>query len=148
MKNEKWIIPTALTLGAIMLCLAVWGAFASVDRLFPMADPIQCPAAEEVVSVSLSEEEGASAMLEGEDIPALLEKLQDVQPTRQMSVNDFPAVREYFTIEFTTKQRMYHYFVYTENGYVYVEHPYNGIYKADEALPAWLDRLLQERIGA
>ncbi len=51
-----------------------------------------------------------------------------------MSVQDHPGLSEYYSIEIKTDSRSYCYFIYEENGVIYVEIPYEGIYIAAEIL--------------
>jgi hypothetical protein len=49
-----------------------------------------------------------------------------------MSVYDYPTAKTYYTIEVDMVARQYRYFLYAENSQVYVELPYEGIYKANQ----------------
>ena len=131
MKNEKWIIPTAVTIIVIVLCLAAAGSYAVYDYIFPMADPISCPAEAEILSISLGQNGGTPVAVEISNGGARLETMQKAQPTRIMCIQDYPAAESYYTLEMNIEERFYRYFIYEENAQVYIEHPYVGIYKAD-----------------
>ena len=46
-----------------------------------------------------------------------------------VSVNDFPSAEFYYQIVAATSDKEYCYFVYQEDGQVYLEIPYSGVYK-------------------
>lgn len=48
-----------------------------------------------------------------------------------MSVNDYPSVRPYYVVEIESVDRYFRYMIYEENGKVYVELPYEGVYVVD-----------------
>ena len=64
----------------------------------------------------------------------ILQNIRNAEPTRKMSVNDYPVVDPYYSIEIETLERSYQYFVYSENSKVYIEIPYEGIYEANQRL--------------
>ena len=45
-----------------------------------------------------------------------------------------PSVRSYYEFVLKTEERSYSYFVYLEDGQVYLEMPYTGIYRSDSEL--------------
>ena len=77
-------------------------------------------------------QEAGVNLIETTDIDKILKNIIDAQPTREMSVNDYPATKAYYTIEIDTVARQYRYFLYAENSQVYVELPYEGIYKTNQ----------------
>ena len=111
-----------------LLCLACIGGYASYDSMFPMAEPAECPEADDVVSASAFQNEGPPVALETDDLEKLLQGIGSAEPTRRLSVNDYPAAEAYCTVELETRERLCRYFIYTEGSQLYVEIPSEGIY--------------------
>ena len=142
MKKEKWLIPTVVVITATLLVFAVMGASAVYDHFFPMANPIVCPDEEDIASISLTHSSDPSAVIDVSDFGYILRSIHGAQPTRNWSVNDYPTTENYYTIEINTsawQDRYFRYFVYTENSQVYLESPYEGVYKADQQLLDFLE---------
>ena len=116
----------------VLLCLAVVGGYCVMDHVFPKADPISCPDKERIVSVALSQKDDTSALLAVSEYEWILQGIREAEPTRIMSVNDYPAVKEYYVIDIVSTTRSYRYFIYMDDFQVYVELPYEGIYKANQ----------------
>lgn len=129
--KKAWMI---IIIAFALVGLIVWGTYAIFDNLFPMADPIRYPSAsnlpykESISSISLAQNNGASVMVESDDIGTVLQNIANAQPTRIMSVNDYPAAKTYYTITVETPARKYWYFIYEEDSQVYIEVPYEGVY--------------------
>lgn len=137
MKKEKWLVPTVVAVTAALLVFAVMGASAVYNYFFPMAAPIVCPNEEDIASISLTQNNDPSAVIEISDFECILQSIRTAQPTRNWSVQDYPAVENYYTIEIktsATQDRYFRYFVYTEDSQVYLESPYEGVYKVDQQL--------------
>ena len=115
-----------------LLGIAVIGGYAVLNSIFPKADPIKCPDTESVTAIILIQKEGSSVAVETADFGEILKNITNAQPTRTMSVNDYPTAKTYYTIEVDTAARQYRYFLYAENSQVYIEIPYEGIYKANQ----------------
>lgn len=126
------IVPVVL-LGALL-----FGGYVVLNHIFPMADPVDCPEIEEIQSASIAQESGVPVPVRTEDLATLLQIVRNARPTRKMSVNDYPTVKDYYTVEIHTLPRVYRYFIYTENSRVYIESPYEGIYKADPGILVFL----------
>ena len=125
--KKAWVIIIIALLG-----IAVIGGYAVLNSIFPKADPIKCPDTESVTAIILIQKEGSSVAVETADFGEILKNITNVQPTRTMSVNDYPTAKTYYTIEVDTAARQYRYFLYAENSQVYIEIPYEGIYKANQ----------------
>ncbi len=117
-----------------LFVIAVPSAYLVFDRLFPKADQIICPDLETVTSILLNDNDNFSATVESADFSEFLVKIENTQPTRTMSVNDYPAVRPYYSVVVETPDRAYQYFIYAENAQTYIEIPYEGVYKANEQI--------------
>lgn len=117
-----------------LFSLAVIGGYAVLDSFFPKADPINCPNEESITAISLTQNNSTSVVVDAPIFAEVLENIRNAQPTRQWSVNDYPTANTYYTIEIDTPAREYRYFVYVENSQVYIEDPYDGVYKANQQL--------------
>jgi len=125
--KKTWVIIIIALLG-----IAVIGGYAILNNIFPKADPIKFPDTESITAITLIQKDGSSVAVETADFGEILKNITNAQPTRTMSVNDYPTAKTYYTIEVDTAARQYRYFLYAENSQVYVELPYEGIYKANQ----------------
>ena len=125
--KKTWVIIIIALLG-----IAVIGGYAILNNIFPKADPIKFPDTESITAITLIQKGGSSVAVETADFGEILKNVTNAQPTRTMSVNDYPTAKTYYTIEVDTAARQYRYFLYAENSQVYVELPYEGIYKANQ----------------
>ena len=123
-----------LIAAVVLLILACVGGYVILDHMFPVAEPLTYPALEDISSITLLQNSDVSTAIEISDFAGVLQNLQVNEPTRIWSIQDYPSVGDYYTIEIHTfnKQSLRRYFVYVENGQVYVESPYEGIYKANQ----------------
>ena len=124
--KKTWVVIIAL------FAVAVIGGYALFVNIFPLATPINCPDSESVTAITLFDKDGSSAEVETADFEEILKKITNARPTRAMSVNDYPTAKAYYTIKIDTESREYRYFLYTEGSRVYIESPYEGIYKTDK----------------
>ena len=125
--KKTWVIIIIALLG-----IAVIGGYAILNNIFPKADPIKFPDTESITAITLIQKDGSSVAVETADFGEILKNITNAQPTRTMSVNDYPTANTYYTIEVDTAARQYRYFLYAENSQVYIELPYEGIYKANQ----------------
>lgn len=125
--KKTWVIIIIALLG-----IAVIGGYAILNNIFPKADPIKFPDTESITAITLIQKDGSSVAVETADFGEILKNITNAQPTRTMSVNDYPTAKTYYTIEVDTAARQYRYFLYAENSQVYIELPYEGIYKANQ----------------
>ena len=125
--KKTWVIIIIALLG-----IAVIGGYAILNNIFPKADPIKFPDTESITAITLIQKDGSSVAVETADFGEILKNITNAQPTRTMSVNDYPTANTYYTIEVDTAARQYRYFLYAENSQVYIELPYEGIYKSNQ----------------
>ena len=125
--KKTWVIIIIALLG-----IAVIGGYAILNNIFPKADPIKFPDTESITAITLIQKDGSSVAVETADFGEILKNITNAQSTRTMSVNDFPTAKTYYTIEVDTAARQYRYFLYAENSQVYIELPYEGIYKSNQ----------------
>ncbi len=126
--KKTWII----VIIALLSISIIGGGYAVLDNIFPKAATINCPTEDSITSISLIQNNNVSVTIDATDFEEFLQNIRNAQPTRQMSVNDYPRVKTYYTIVVDTSVREYKYFIYTENSQVYIELPYEGIYKANQ----------------
>ena len=125
--KKTWVIIIIALLG-----IAVIGGYAILNNIFPKADPIKFPDTESITAITLIQKGGSSVAVETADFGEILKNITNAQPTRTMSVNDYPTAKTYYTIEVDTAARQYRYFLYAENSQVYIELPYEDIYKSNQ----------------
>ncbi len=126
MKNKITIFIVAF------LCTAAV-AYAVFSSLFPKAKPINAPTAEDTVSIALIRND-TTAHVEPAAFEDFLKIITNASATRIMSVNDYPTAKTYYIIEIHTTAHTYRYFTYEENFQVYIEIPYEGVYKSNRQL--------------
>jgi len=127
---KKKLLWAVLCAGAAVLI----GGYMLFDAVFPKAKPLMLPDTGDILSVTITGSDGEAATLTGDDIRSLSDLLRGCSPTRQPSVNDYPTVKPCYTLSMQTNIREHRLFVYKEHVQVYVESPYEGVYKADERL--------------
>lgn len=107
------------------------------------ADAIVLPATEDMVSISIVSGDMTATCIDEEQIEEFMSILADMEPTAKSSVNDFPVVDDYVTINFNcSDDTIKTVFFYEDNGKQYVEQPYQGIYIPASALGARITDLL------
>lgn len=118
----------------LLLCVTTVGGYTALNSIFPKAEPINTPSIEDIISVSLIRNDEINATVKTEELEDLLKNIINAEPTRKMSVNDYPTAKTYYILELHTSARTHRYFIYEENSKVYIEIPYEGIYKADSPM--------------
>lgn len=129
MKNKNTLI---LVLVIVLVVALVILACAVINSMFPKAAPISCPSADSITSFLIIQNDGSSTSIDTAYFDEFLQNILNAQPTRIWSVQDYPSVQTYYTIEIGAPDRFYRYFIYTENSQVYIEHPYEGVYKTTQ----------------
>lgn len=115
--------------------IAVIGGYSVFNSIFPKAEHIKYPTVENVVSASLSyNNEDKIAVSEGM-FKELISGISKAEPTRKQSLNDYPTATPFYEIAVKTQDREHRYFIYNEDT-VYIEIPYEGIYRST---PEFLD---------
>ena len=133
-----------LILASVIFVIAVSAIFFISDNIFIKRAPVPCPDEASVYSASLSYCDGVSVFPGKEEIGSLLEYISNSVPTGRQSVNDSPATSEYYITDIVTEDRSYRYYIYKEKSTVYVELPYEGIYKASDRLIVFLENILSD----
>ena len=70
------------------------------------SDPIVLPEEENVISISLSDNNATATCTDREQIGEILSILMDMESTSKLSVNDSPGVDDYIKIELYIFQRL------------------------------------------
>lgn len=110
----------------IALIVFVIGYFV-FNSIFPRAEGIEYPAYENLVYVSVSCNNRDEIQINREDFEKFILNIHSAKPTRRQSVNDYPGINPFYTIEMKTTEKTYRYFLY-EEGAFYIEIPYQGVY--------------------
>ena len=128
-----------LSIGMIM-CI-----FLSACGSSAKAGPIVLPATEDIISISVSDDNATATCTDREQIGEIMSILVDMESTSKPSVNDSPNVDEYVKIDFNcSDDTVTVIFFYEDSGTQYVEQPYQGIYIPAPALNIMISNLLSE----
>ena len=125
-----------LLCSVLILCVGMAaGVIYFFDSIFPKAGPVNLPEIEDIISVSI----GCSTLdmtipMNANDIEEVFKYLSEGEPTRQQAMDDHPVEKLYYAVLVLTAEREYCYFIYEKGGQVYIEVPYEGIYKTQAAL--------------
>ena len=118
-----------LVLGLVILCF--YG-------IYPKAPPINCPnpanswdKEKYIYSIHVSHNSGESVQVKNDEIGLVTQHIPYAKPTRKWTVNEFPPVEDYYTIEIAASSRNYLYHIYEEDSRVFIEEPYYGVYTID-----------------
>ena len=115
----------------VVFVVLVTGAYLAYDSIFPKAGPIKQLKLSEIDTIYIYNNNEIEIEMSDVEIEELFTYINVAEPTRRMSVNDYPSVRPYYVIEIESFDRYFRYMIYEENGEVYVELPYEGIYVMD-----------------
>ena len=128
-----------LSIGMIMcILLSACGSSAK-------ADPIVLPATEDIISISVSDDNATATCTDREQIGEIMSILVDMESTSKSSVNDAPNVDEYVKIDLNcADDTVTAVFFYEDSGTQYVEQPYQGIYIPAPALNIMISNVLSE----
>lgn len=125
----------AVVIFAVLVVGAVIFAVAAYNTIYPLAPEIYLPSEGDITKITIENIDGDKVTLSDEDTERLIALMANGKPTRKWSVNDYPTVKSYYIVTvYTSDDSGHRYFVYNENGRVYLELPYHGIYKMDEAI--------------
>lgn len=122
MKKSRIFIIASLVL---VISLFV-SCFLIYNSIFPKAPPIASPHPDTVLSFEVKDN---SDVLYSVSLLSFYDVLLDAEPTRIMSVNDYPDTQYYYEVSIVAEGRHYRYFLYSSNGKDYIEMPYVGVYE-------------------
>ena len=135
--RNKQTVLVGVMLGFLLVALI--GAYTAYISLFPFAEPMDAALPKDILSVSVCQRDGVETVVS--DAAALLALMADAEPTRTMSVNDYPTAAMYYTVFLQTNEWECRYFIYEDHGTVYIEIPYGGVYRAEGELLALVQSL-------
>lgn len=121
----------AIICALLVFVLAVTGVYYVFNSIFPESEPINCPTVENIVSVTVSDNNNEEVEISNELLEKLVSGIANAKPTRKQSVNDYPTANPHYEIEIRTNERLYCYFVYEEGSVYYIELPYEGVWRTD-----------------
>ena len=136
-RKVYWVIALILFISVLA------GGWYMFNEIFPMAKQIRTPNIEDIRSISVAVNNDEEFEIEGVNLEELFEHIQNAEPTREQSVNDYPP-KGFFRIEGQTSEMEYRYFVYERGEQVYIEMPYEGIYTADRWLFGFVIKYFEE----
>ena len=122
MKKSKILI----IVSSIFVVSIFVSCFLIYNSIFPKAPPIESPHPDTVLSFEVKDYSDISYSV---SLLSFYDVLLDAEPTRIMSVNDYPDTQYYYEINIATESRNYRYFLYTSSGKDYIEMPYVGVYE-------------------
>ncbi len=132
MRKSKIFVLVSLCL-IIALFVSFFGIY---NWIFPKAPPIEVPEPYQDMTIVQISPDGTRSeyFVDGSLIVAdghlsFLMLLENAEPTRIMSVNDYPEVPKFHTVSYICKDKTYTYYIYEDNGITYVEIPYVGVYE-------------------
>ena len=130
----------------VILCVALFVAAACLlNDIFPQATPMAVPDPADLISATLRyNSTNVEVAVDQDDYKSLLQHLSSGIPTRRQAMNDTPTVQPHYCAEIQTADRWYCYFVYEEDGQVYIEIPYEGIYESDMVMLDLVLRYFEE----
>lgn len=128
-----------VSIGMIMcILLSACGSSAKAATIF-------LPATEDIISISVSDDNATATCTDGERIGEIMSILMDMESTSKSTINDSPNVGEYVKIDFNSfDDTVTTIFFYEDRGTQYVEQPYQGIYIPAPALNTIISDLLSE----
>lgn len=120
-------------LAIILMFSIVGGGWYFCNELFPKAPTIKTPEINDISIVSVAANTDKAFAIKDVEMEELIGHIKSAEPTREQSVNDYPPTG-FFRIEIQTVEKEYRYFIFERGEQVYIEIPYEGIYRVD----AWL----------
>lgn len=97
------------------------------------AAPLSLPETKDVVSIDVSTKSNTTSHTDQAWIEEVVSGISASTPTRKQCVQDTPLVESYYRIDIQARGETITLFAYEDKGICYVEKPYEGIYKIDEA---------------
>lgn len=125
----KNIILTAVLIACVGLLAGAVYLFNDISK------PIRYPQPDKIVSVTLScNTPDTTIPMSEQYYEDLIRYISEAKPTRKLALDDYLTTRPYYGVDVQTEERQYRYFVYEAGEQVYIESPYEGIYKAEHTL--------------
>lgn len=130
-KNNIFLACYMALLALILIALGIGACWLLDNSIFSKAAPIRQMQMEEIESFRVFDVEGDEIIIDDAEKELMITYINNAVPTEKWSVNDFPPVSQYYKveIELLEEERIYRYFIYEEDGSVFVELPYSGVYE-------------------
>lgn len=132
---EDCALKKSIIIIATFIAATIIGGLILYTNIFPLAEPIELPKANEVYAVEVKKENVIANYTDDKAILAILNYFSNAKPTRVMSINDTPDVGEFYIINFLSKdESLYKSYIYYKNSKWYIEQPYYGVYEVGEEI--------------
>lgn len=133
--------------GTLVVILMLLVSLVTIKTMLSMSakyysDPISYPDLDNVISMHVTDNHEKTVEIAEERFEDLLGYIGNAAPTRRESVNDHPMVDDYYTLNISAVDGEYRYFVYEDDGHVYVEMSYVGVYEVDREVVELVESLL------
>ena len=122
----KKIFTPILTLITLLLCLSSFSC--------SKTNTITVPLPKDVISVTVNYGDGEYTCNEISWIQQLISIIEKSTSTNRPSVADYPMAENYITITIQQSKGASRLFVYQEDHIIYIEQPYQGIFKSEVEL--------------
>ena len=127
---------------SLIFMLVILVGYIVYISIFPLAEAIELPSLEDVKSIQIEKEGTRIDFTTEKEMKEIMNFFEESIPTRKVSVNDAPSVKDYYIVNFSTESnRMYRTYIYKENGKWYIEQAYVGIYKLKGNMEFILNKL-------
>ena len=110
--NKSKIFVIASLILVISICAS---CFLIYNSIFPKAPTIASVHPDTVISFEVKDLNDGSYSV---NLLSFYDVLLDAEPTRIMSVNDYPDTRHYYEVNITADCRHYRYFLYSSKSYI------------------------------
>ena len=108
--------------------------YAVFDSIFPKAGPITYPTQKSTLKIMLGKNDNYFIDTDLSNYDVFVQYMSSAKTTRRKSVNDAPNVETYYTLSFETTTTEFRYYIYNDGLQIYIEKPYEGIYRVDPEL--------------
>jgi len=120
---------------AIFILIMAVSGLILYTNIFPLAEPIELPKVNGVYNIEIHKENIIIEHKGEKEIQEILSYFSNAKPTRIMTAHDRPIIRDYYTVNFYSKEdRLYTSYIYNENSKWYIEQSYYGIYEVKDEL--------------
>lgn len=120
----------------LFFCIALSvGGYKVFNFIFPKARPIRFPTVDSISVVYTScNSTNRSNEISEDDYTELIGYISNAKSTRKLTLNEEPLGYTYYMVEILTSEAWHRYFVYKEGTQVYIELPYQGVYRVDKRI--------------
>lgn len=129
--------------GALLLALLLLTGFSAGCKKLRAQDPahaLALPSAAQITGVTVTSGGTVITIEDAEQIQSLLEKMQSAAYDRE-SVNELPAAAQWTQLDFLPTSGTSTVFLFWDDGKLYLEQPYVGVYTVGPELMIFLNGL-------